>query len=177
MLNWLVRNRTAWSFNFEYLQSVFTNHIFNINVIRVLALNNQQCLICHKTKQSLNRYSFGCFSNSLSNPLKKNLRFFFSKTNFSTNDFSLDDNMKLKQEYLKYKHHERNIRISLIAIVNLSLTLSLSLYIYVCMCVCKCMYIYTHTHIYIYRERDIPIRLITFVHLYIHIYIYIERER
>ena len=29
MLNWIVRNRTVWSFNCVYLQNVFTNHIFN----------------------------------------------------------------------------------------------------------------------------------------------------
>ena len=40
MLNQIVRNRTVWSFNCVYLQNVFTN----------LALNNQQWLICHKTK-------------------------------------------------------------------------------------------------------------------------------
>ena len=31
MLNWIVRNRTVWSFNCEYRQNVFTSHIFNIN--------------------------------------------------------------------------------------------------------------------------------------------------
>ena len=30
MLNWIVRNRTVWSFNCVYLQNVFTNHISNI---------------------------------------------------------------------------------------------------------------------------------------------------
>ena len=29
MLNWIVRNRTVWSFNWVYRQNVFTNHIFN----------------------------------------------------------------------------------------------------------------------------------------------------
>ena len=33
-----------------YLQNLFTNHIFNIHVKRDLVLNNQQWLICHKTK-------------------------------------------------------------------------------------------------------------------------------
>ena len=31
-LNWIVRNRTVWSFNCMYLQNVFRNHIFNIYV-------------------------------------------------------------------------------------------------------------------------------------------------
>ena len=30
MLNWIVRNRTIWSFNRVYLQNVFTYRIFNI---------------------------------------------------------------------------------------------------------------------------------------------------
>ena len=30
MVNWVVRNRTVWSFNILYLQNVFRNHIFNI---------------------------------------------------------------------------------------------------------------------------------------------------
>ena len=32
MLNWMVRNRTVWSFNCVYLQNVLTNHIFNTYV-------------------------------------------------------------------------------------------------------------------------------------------------
>ena len=32
MLNWNVRNRTVCSFNYEYLQNVFANQIFNIHV-------------------------------------------------------------------------------------------------------------------------------------------------
>ena len=32
MLNWIVGNRTVWSFNCVYLKNVFTNHIFNIFV-------------------------------------------------------------------------------------------------------------------------------------------------
>ena len=32
MLNWIVRNRTVWSFNCVYLKNVFTNHIFDIYV-------------------------------------------------------------------------------------------------------------------------------------------------
>ena len=32
MLNWIVRNRTVWSFNGMYLQNGFTNHVFNIYV-------------------------------------------------------------------------------------------------------------------------------------------------
>ena len=32
MLNWIVRKGTVWSFNWVYLQNVFTNHIFNIYV-------------------------------------------------------------------------------------------------------------------------------------------------
>ena len=32
MLDWIVRNRTVYSFNFLHLQNVFTHHIFNIYV-------------------------------------------------------------------------------------------------------------------------------------------------
>ena len=32
MLNWIVRNRTVWSFNCVHQQNVFTNYIFNIYV-------------------------------------------------------------------------------------------------------------------------------------------------
>ena len=32
MLNWIVRNRTVWSFNCEYLKNMNTNHIFNLYV-------------------------------------------------------------------------------------------------------------------------------------------------
>ena len=32
MLNWIVRNRTVWSFNSVYLQNRFINHIFDIYV-------------------------------------------------------------------------------------------------------------------------------------------------
>ena len=32
MLNWIVRNKTVWSFNCVYLQNVLTNYIFNIYV-------------------------------------------------------------------------------------------------------------------------------------------------
>ena len=48
MLNWIVRNRTVRSFNCEYLQSMFINHIFDIYVY--LGLDYQQRLISHKTK-------------------------------------------------------------------------------------------------------------------------------
>ena len=30
MQNWIVGNRTVWSFNWVYLENVFTNNIFNI---------------------------------------------------------------------------------------------------------------------------------------------------
>ena len=50
MLNQTVRNRTVGSFNCVYLQNVFINHIFTVYVKQDLALNNQQWLICHKTK-------------------------------------------------------------------------------------------------------------------------------
>ena len=29
MVNWIVRNRTVWSFNCVYLQNFLTNHIFD----------------------------------------------------------------------------------------------------------------------------------------------------
>ena len=32
MLNWIIRNRTVWSFNCVYQQYAFTNHIFDIYV-------------------------------------------------------------------------------------------------------------------------------------------------
>ena len=32
MLSWVVRNRTVWSFNCEYIENVLTYHIFNIYV-------------------------------------------------------------------------------------------------------------------------------------------------
>ena len=51
MLSWIVRNITVGSFNFLYLQSVFTNHIQLIYIWKQdLASNNQQILIYHKTK-------------------------------------------------------------------------------------------------------------------------------
>ena len=30
MLNWIVRNRAIWSFNYVYLQNVFINQIVNV---------------------------------------------------------------------------------------------------------------------------------------------------
>ena len=54
MLNWIIRNRIVWSFNCVYLKNVFTNHVFNIYMYKKdLALDNQQRLICHKTKPNL----------------------------------------------------------------------------------------------------------------------------
>ena len=38
MLNWIVRNRTVWSFSYVYLQNVFTNHIFNIYEVYTISL-------------------------------------------------------------------------------------------------------------------------------------------
>ena len=32
MINWIVKNRTVWSFNCVYLQNMFINHIFKIYV-------------------------------------------------------------------------------------------------------------------------------------------------
>ena len=54
MLNWIVRNRSVWSFKSVY-QKMFTNHIFNMYGKTDLALNNQQRLIRHKTKQNQTR--------------------------------------------------------------------------------------------------------------------------
>ena len=48
MLNWIVKNITAWSFNYVYLQNVFTNHIINIYV---KTLNNQQWYAIKINKQ------------------------------------------------------------------------------------------------------------------------------
>ena len=42
--------RTVQLFNCGYLQNMFTDHISNMYVKQDLALNNQQWLICHKTK-------------------------------------------------------------------------------------------------------------------------------
>ena len=32
MPNWTIKNRTVWSFNYVYLENVFTNHICNIYI-------------------------------------------------------------------------------------------------------------------------------------------------
>ena len=32
MLDWIVRNRTVWSFNYVYQQNVFSNHILDLYV-------------------------------------------------------------------------------------------------------------------------------------------------
>ena len=51
MLNWTVRNRTVWSFNYEYLQNLFTSHIYLIYMYKQdLTLNNLQWLLCHQPK-------------------------------------------------------------------------------------------------------------------------------
>ena len=50
MLNLIVRNRTVWSFNYVYLQNIFTNNSCNLHVKKDLALDNQQWLICHETQ-------------------------------------------------------------------------------------------------------------------------------
>ena len=38
MLDCIVINRDAWSFNGQYLQNVFTNHIFNVYVKTVFGI-------------------------------------------------------------------------------------------------------------------------------------------
>ena len=51
MLNWIVRNRTVWSFNCVYLQNVFTDHIYLIYMYKKdMGSNNQQWLICYKNQ-------------------------------------------------------------------------------------------------------------------------------
>ena len=51
MLNIIVGNKTVWSFNcVYYLQTVFTNYIFNIYVKIDLSWNSTESLICHKNK-------------------------------------------------------------------------------------------------------------------------------
>ena len=41
MLNWIVSNRTVWSFNCAYLQNMFTNHIINIYVQTEFGIKKQ----------------------------------------------------------------------------------------------------------------------------------------
>ena len=38
-MNWIMSNRTVWSFNYVYLQNEFTNHIFDLRVKTEFAIN------------------------------------------------------------------------------------------------------------------------------------------
>ena len=78
MLNWVVRNRTVRSFNCVYLQNIFTNHIFNIYIYKQdLALNNQQWLICYKTKPNQKEYKcrYDWVGKLIHRELRKKLKF------------------------------------------------------------------------------------------------------
>ena len=56
MLNWIVRNKTIWSFNCVYLNKLFTNNTFLIYFLKPdLELNNVQLLMSRENQTKPNK--------------------------------------------------------------------------------------------------------------------------